>query len=133
MSKVLTQAVTFQFFKGLEDTDIKRLGKKLKESAKDVRNGRLRKFFTSAEYVSMENITNFLLLQNEYFYEQWAIEKETKLAFFNNESEREKAGWNSRKPQEDKLLVWADNAYPKAKSDVWDVEFEQYLFDNRNA
>ena len=133
MSKVLQKAVERKFFKDLNDADIKRFGKKLKESAKDVRNGRLRKFFTSAEYVSLEDVFDFLSLQNEYFYEKWEEDKKQKWAFLNDESEVEKAGWNSRKPQPEKLMEWAEKAYPKAASDVWDVEFEQYLFDNRNV
>ena len=133
MSKVLEKALEKDFFRDLDDTGVKRLSKKLKESAKEVRNGRMRKFFTSSsEYInSSEEAYDFIKLQNEYFYEQWAIEKEQAWAFLNDESEVEKAGWNSRKPQPEKLLEWAEKAYPKAKTDIWDVEFEQYLFDRR--
>jgi len=132
MSKILEKALERNFFKNLDDAGAKRLAKKLKESAKDVRNGRMRKFFTSAsEYISFEDVYDFLKLQNEYFYEQWAFEKVNALAFLHDEEEIEKAGWNSRKPNQEKLLEWAEKAYPKAKSDIWDVEFEQYLFDRR--
>jgi uncharacterized protein YbbC (DUF1343 family) len=120
-----------QIILGYSEEDIKRLKKKLKETAKDVRNGRLRKFFTSAEYISQEKIYQFLKLQNEYFYEQFEKEKERATKFLNNEEELINAGWLSRKPQENKLLEWAEKAYPSVNPDKWDLEFEQKLFDER--
>jgi len=119
------------FFREMNTDDIKRLSKKLKESAKEVRNGKQRKFFTSAsEYVLSDDVFDFITLQTKYFYEKYNKVKQDSLAFLYNDEEAEKAGWNSRKPNEKKLLEWADKAYPSAKSDIWDVEFEQILFDS---
>jgi hypothetical protein len=115
------------FFRNLNEADIKRLTKKLKENLKDIRNGRLRKFFTSAEYVEDSDIFDFLQLQNKYFYERYTEGKEKAWKFLNNEDETIKAGWYDKKPQEAKLMLWADQAYFSANPDLWDVEFEQAL------
>ena len=70
------------FFSHLSDDDIKRLSKKLKESAKDVRNGRQRKFFTSAsEYVLEDDVFDFITLQTKYFYETYNQVKQDSFSF----------------------------------------------------
>jgi len=128
MSKTLELAKEKDFFRNLNESDFKRLGKKLKENLKDVRNGRQRKFFTSAEYVEQEDLFIFLELENKYFYEKYNEGKKLAWLFLNNEEEVKKAGWYDRKPQESKLMAWSDKAYFSAKPDLWDVEFEQELF-----
>lgn len=129
----LDLAVEKDFFRNLNETELKRLGKKLKENLKDVRNGRQRKFFTSAEYINSDDLFEFLTLQNKYFYEKYNEGKAEAWNFLNNEEEVIKAGWYTKKPQEAKLSVWADKAYFSAKPDLWDVEFEQTLLTCRTS
>lgn len=58
--------LTTNFLPELSDKDLKRIKKKLKESRKEIVNGRKKNFFLT-EYVPIEYVVQFSMLQNDYF------------------------------------------------------------------
>jgi hypothetical protein len=110
--------------------ELKRASKKLKEELKNTRNGKQRKFFLSKEYVPGEKVFDFLTEEANSTLNKIKEVREQAWLFINDEKEIEKAGWYTKKPNEAKLLEWADKAYPNIKIDMFDVLFEQEVVEN---
>jgi hypothetical protein len=84
--------------------DLKKAMKKLEKEEKAVRKGSMRKYFFSAEYVSTEEVFEYLKLQTEYARQKLVKEKAECMTFLMNEEEARKAGWHDRKQDPQKLL-----------------------------
>jgi len=110
------------------ESNLKRIGKKLKEVQKDIRNSRPKKFFLSKEYIIEEDVFDFLMEQNKNVLELIKEEKQKAWKYFNNEQNTIDAGWYDRKPQLQKLEKWADLAYPNTNVDNFDLMFETEVY-----
>jgi len=109
--------------------ELKDLMKAMNSEEKRAKKGLLRKFYLSAENVTMEHIMQFMRNQDKYAQEQLSKEKERCKAFLYNEEERVKYGWDLREKSQDKnkLMEWADKAYPQRNIALYEVEFEKAL------
>ena len=65
-SSQVLEKLNIVFLPELSDKDLKRIKKKLKESRKEIVNGRKKNFFLT-EYVPLNKVVEFSMLQNEYF------------------------------------------------------------------
>jgi len=106
----------------LKDTeiDIKRVQKKIKENFKNTRNDRPKKFFLSAEYIPQKYIYDYMKEEHQYTLNIIKEIKDNCLIFLYDDIEAKNYGWYSKKPIQEKLIEWANKAYPK-------IEFEEIV------
>lgn len=90
----------------------------LKKIKKDYKNNCL------SQFLDLNETYEYLKLQTLNFYDNFEKEKKMAYQFLNNEEEAKKAGWYDKKPNEDKLLSWAEKAYPKFDKEKWEKELD---------
>jgi len=78
----------------LSEKDFSRIKKKMKESLKDINNGRRRNFYLS-EYIPIEFVVEFVSIQNKYFDFKFKEEKKRANDFLYNEDKAIEYGFYS--------------------------------------
>ena len=111
-------------------SDIKRIQKKLKENGREIRNERPKKFFLSAEYITQEDVFEYLQEENRYTLQRIKEEKERAWKFLTNKENDIKYGWVSEDPKkhpkqsQEQLDEWTALAYPNINVQAFELEFE---------
>jgi len=83
-STEILKKLNLSFLGQYNDSDLKRMKKKIKEAKKDITNGRKRNFYL-AEYIPTSKIVEFVELQNEYFYAKLNEKQKEATDFLMNE------------------------------------------------
>lgn len=113
-------------FSHLNEEEIKRVQRKLKEDLKEVKKGKKRAFYLAE--VMNGKIFEFLTEQHLNFEKRFKEEKERAWAFMIDKEQAEKYGFNNHKQKSEDIIAWADIAYPNIEEEVWAVEFEIEYF-----
>jgi len=121
-----------KFLTHLSEEDFRRIEKKLKEEDKLVRTGKSRSFYL-AEYVSMDKVVDFVLLQHENFKMKFKEEMERADKFLRDPIEAEKSGFNNQKQKSEDIIAWADKAYPTIDENRWSLDFEKEIFEREKV
>lgn len=109
----------------LEDT--KKLLKELEKDLKNTQIGKQKKEFLGKYLKNCDKSFDFISGLNKYIAVKIQKEKERAWKFLTNKEESEKAGWFSKKPNEESLIKWGERAYPNLTLDYWETEVEVAL------
>lgn len=133
--------------KHLQEEDISRLRKKLKEEAKLIRTGKSRSFYITEFMSSGKDIVSFLTAQHLNFNVKFKEENDRAWAYLTDKEEAEKFGFYDEKDfkvggkyyvegsknqlpnqKQDQIIAWAEKASVKIERDLWAFELEVELF-----
>ena len=100
-------------------------------SVKDLKKEMKEKEINAApHFKASSNSYLYLVSLNQYIGYKMKDTKEKGLKFLYNEKEAIKAGWNLRKPNQEKLMAWYEKACPKMEVIFWENEVNKNLILN---
>jgi len=105
--------------------DLKRAMKKLERDLNLNRRGKKREYYLSGELINPGNLVEFLQNQNKQTSLDLKDENKKCLEFLYDKNEEEKYGLNARKENKEKMMQWADKAYPKRDIVEFEIQFEK--------